>query len=179
VSGDKVYVGGYFVSIGGRAYNHLAALDVTTAQATYWYPNPDSYVYAIAVSGDIVYAGGSFWTVFGTPHATLVGLKPASTVGVETPASSLPIRLGATPNPSRAGFELSFALPENTEVDASVYDLGGRLVRRLERSRLPAGEQHLFWDGRNDAGREVSTGFYVVRVRAGGVNLNTKILRLK
>ena len=177
--GGKVYVGGYFASIGGWAYNNLAALDAATGQAIYWYPDPDNYVFSIVADGNTVYAGGVFLTVFGTAHANLVALKTVSVTGVEPSVGSLPARLYATPNPTRAGVALSFVLPEKAEVGADVYDVGGHLVRRLEQGTFPAGEQRLSWDGRNDAGREVSTGFYIVRVHAGTLNLDTKVLRLK
>ena len=179
VNSGKVYVGGYFASIGGWAYNNLAALDATTGQATYWYPNPDGYIYALATYGSTVYAGGSFQTVFGTAHASLVALRTVSVVGLEPPVDSLPPRLRSTPNPTRAGIALSFVLPEKADVDAGVFDVSGRLIRSLPQETLLAGEQHISWDGRNDAGRDVSTGFYIVRVQAGSLSLNTKVLRLR
>ncbi len=35
----KIYVGGFFTSIGGQNRNSLAALDLTTGMATAWNPN--------------------------------------------------------------------------------------------------------------------------------------------
>jgi len=100
-------------------------------------------------------------------------------VGLEPPVDSLPPRLRSTPNPTRAGIALSFVLPEKADVDAGVFDVSGRLIRSLPQETLLAGEQHISWDGRNDAGRDVSTGFYIVRVQAGSLSLNTKVLRLR
>ena len=67
----------------------------------------------------------------------------------------------------------------NEDVELGVYDIAGRLVRHLQSGMLPAGEQRLAWDGRNDAGRDVSVGLYVVRVHAGSQSLNTKVFRLR
>ena len=59
MSGSTVYAGGAFTSIGGQARSHIAALDATTGAATAWNPNANGVaVYALAVSGSTVYAGG-------------------------------------------------------------------------------------------------------------------------
>ena len=60
VAGSVVYVGGSFTFIGGIVRNHIAALDVTTGEATAWNPNADREVLALAISGSTVYAGGEF-----------------------------------------------------------------------------------------------------------------------
>ncbi|HXJ65324.1 MAG TPA: hypothetical protein VNN79_16335, partial [Actinomycetota bacterium] len=62
-AGSKVYAGGFFNgthSIGGADRNRIAALDGTTGEATSWNPNANSTVFALAVSGSTVYAGGAF-----------------------------------------------------------------------------------------------------------------------
>ena len=61
------------------------------------------------------------------------------------------------------------------EVTVSVYDSDGRPVRRLAASRMtqPSAENalRLYWDGRDDAGKPVSTGQYTVaaEARIGGI----------
>ena len=63
ISGSSVYVGGDFTNIGGQARNRLAAIDITTGNATAWNPDVDYYVFDVVVSGSTVYAGGRFSTV--------------------------------------------------------------------------------------------------------------------
>ncbi|HOD15751.1 MAG: delta-60 repeat domain-containing protein [Spirochaetes bacterium] len=63
LSGGTLYAGGNFNgadSIGGQARNRLAALDTETGLATDWDPSATAEIYAVAVSKDAVYAGGSF-----------------------------------------------------------------------------------------------------------------------
>ena len=47
VSGDQVYAGGGFLTIGGQARNRIAALDAATGLATAWNPNANNYVYTL------------------------------------------------------------------------------------------------------------------------------------
>src|SRR5262249_5215111 len=84
VSGSRVFAVGRFSSAGGVARNHLAAIDLTSGQATAWDPNVDGTVSALAVSGSTIYAGGSFTTVNGgTPHMGLAAFD--ATTGALTP----------------------------------------------------------------------------------------------
>ena len=72
------------------------------------------------------------------------------------------------PNPSRGVTALSFELASPGEVELSLYDAGGRRVRTLIRRDLPAGVHEAAWDGRDEAGRQVSSGVYLARLRASG-----------
>ncbi len=62
---NTLFAGGYFAgasSIGGQTRNYLAAINKTTGNAdASWDPDPDSRIYAMALDGDILYVGGSFW----------------------------------------------------------------------------------------------------------------------
>jgi hypothetical protein len=92
------------------------------------------------------------------------------------------------PNPDEGiqGTRIWFDLATETKVDLAVYDLRGRLVRTLIPGRgcgpveLPPGLYGrdgppsdpcvtLTWEGRDDGGRRVSPGVYLLRLRAGGV----------
>lgn len=75
--------------------------------------------------------------------------------------------LHPSPNPFTETTTLALALPEPVAVTLSVYDITGRLVRRLDRGVLAAGRHLLRWDGRDESGRSVGSGVYFMRVSAG------------
>jgi flagellar hook assembly protein FlgD len=79
-----------------------------------------------------------------------------------------PIRprlLGNVPNPFGLATQIRFRLAEPSLVTLHIYDLQGREVRGpAGREQFPAGESAVWWDGRDDAGREVPAGVYLVRV---------------
>ena len=74
----------------------------------------------------------------------------------------------AAPNPIREQTRVSFTLPVGQEVRLSVYDARGRRVRDLLSGYQTAGENSVVWDGKDRRGVSVPSGFYVVRLEAGG-----------
>jgi putative pyrroloquinoline-quinone binding quinoprotein/dockerin type I repeat protein len=82
VSGNTVYVGGSFSSIGGQTRNSIGALDATTGALTAWNPNANIGVFALAVSNNIVYAGGGFTTIGGQSRNRIAALD--ATTGAAT-----------------------------------------------------------------------------------------------
>jgi hypothetical protein len=92
----------------------------------------------------------------------------------------LAIDLGQSyPNPFNPSTTIVVALPHDAEIDLSVYDVRGRLVRNLKRGREAAGYRSFQWDGRNAAGEPVSSGVYLYRLRAGSELLTRKMVLLK
>ena len=51
VSGQTVYVGGVFESIGGQSRTGLAGISATTGDATSWNPQAEGEVTTLALSG--------------------------------------------------------------------------------------------------------------------------------
>ncbi|HYA41426.1 MAG TPA: hypothetical protein VEF34_09000 [Syntrophobacteraceae bacterium] len=83
VSGKTLYVGGTFSRIGGQNRNNLAALDASTGKATSWNPNAAggqyaTGVYALAVGGSTVYAGGAFTAIGGQNRNNIAALDAST-----------------------------------------------------------------------------------------------------
>ncbi|MFN0151672.1 MAG: FlgD immunoglobulin-like domain containing protein [bacterium] len=74
--------------------------------------------------------------------------------------------LSAYPNPARGG-ETRVAYRVATDalpIDLAVYDVSGRRVRTLASGTRPAGIGSIAWDGRDDRGRDVTSGTYFMRL---------------
>lgn len=67
-----------------------------------------------------------------------------------------------------------FGLARHSVVEISVYDVRGRLVRNASLGDLPSGETTWQWDGRGGDGRQVASGIYLARLRAGAEEATTK-----
>ncbi|MCB0718371.1 MAG: PKD domain-containing protein [Bacteroidetes bacterium] len=68
------------------------------------------------------------------------------------------------PNPFSLETTIPYHLERAATVRIGVFDLRGRLVRRLIESSTTSGDQTVVWDGRDDGGSEVASGTYLVRL---------------
>ncbi len=64
------------------------------------------------------------------------------------------------PNPFNPQTKIDFTLDMADTVDLSVFDLLGRRIATLRQGDLAAGDHHVVWDGRSDAGQAVAAGQY-------------------
>ncbi|MCD6418542.1 T9SS type A sorting domain-containing protein [bacterium] len=70
------------------------------------------------------------------------------------------------PNPFNASTKIEFALPKESDVNISVYDVSGHLVKTLVDGRLSAGYYDFVWNGADDSGRTIGSGLYFCRMTA-------------
>jgi hypothetical protein len=83
------------------------------------------------------------------------------------------------PNPFTQDTRVSFALPSATSVLLDVYNVEGRLVRNLYDGVAPAGRHSVDWDGRDSAGKRVSSGVYFYRIVTDTDQAERKMVILK
>tara|TARA_B100002003_G_scaffold54167_1_gene49552 strand:- start:84 stop:665 length:582 start_codon:yes stop_codon:yes gene_type:complete len=80
----------------------------------------------------------------------------------------------AYPNPFNPTTTLSFALPIESEVSLSIYNIQGREIISLIQSKLDAGYHFVVWNADNH-----SSGIYFVQMIAGDYIHTQKIMLLK
>ena len=85
----------------------------------------------------------------------------------------------ARPNPAKDRVEISFAIPEATPVELSIYDVTGRLVKNLYRGTMTGGSHELHWDGRDFTGHDLPSGLYFVRMHAAGITFSRKMILVR
>jgi hypothetical protein len=71
------------------------------------------------------------------------------------------------PNPFNLSTVNCYDLPKSVHVKLSIYDILGRRVRTLVDATKPAGQHITTWDGRNNAGVQISNGVYMYHIEAG------------
>lgn len=113
----------------------------------------------------------------GTLHSWGLNLRLSEPILPDPPSTTRLVSIA--PNPFNAGTEVNFDLRRPGRIRLDVYDIRGRRVRRLFDAVLPAGAYAEPWDGRNDLGRTLGSGIYLVGLRAGGVSENRKVTLLR
>jgi glucose/arabinose dehydrogenase len=83
------------------------------------------------------------------------------------------------PNPFNSATVIGYSLPREASVDLTVYNMVGQEVAKLVYGRREAGVYSVHWDGRDNADRELATGMYVYRLRAGEQTVSRKLLLLR
>lgn len=109
----------------------------------------------------------------------------AGTPGVDAEQAGLPTAaptpdvgapgLVAAPNPFNPQTSLHLELPVATMVELRIHDARGRLVRAFAPASLPAGVHAWPWDGRDDAGRDVAAGVYLVTLTTSAGTAATRV----
>lgn len=86
---------------------------------------------------------------------------------------------GAEPNPFNPSTNIRFFIPEELLVGLDIYSASGRLVRDLSGKRHPSGENTVTWNGRDDNDRQLDSGVYFIRMRAGDFVSTQKLVLLR
>ena len=134
------------------------------------------YVYVISGDGKVTYRNLSGWN----DSQVSVAVQAALDDLVGTPAppeSGRAARLGApNPNPFNPRTTLTLEVPDGGGVATlEVFDQRGRKLRTLLDAQALAGPRYeVVWDGKDDAGMELSSGVYFFRMRAGDRTSVTK-----
>ena len=84
------------------------------------------------------------------------------------PSTTIPVVLGV--GPEGVG---------QVEVQLGIYNLLGQKMRTLMHGKAAAGIYQVEWDGRDEEGREVSSGLYLYRLQAGEVQQSRRLLLLR
>jgi hypothetical protein len=93
-----------------------------------------------------------------------------------TPATRL---TGCTPNPFNPNTRVEFTLAAAGHVIVAVQDAAGRQVAVLADASFGAGPQALTWNGRDDDGREMASGIYLVSLRSDAGLDRRKVMLLR
>jgi histidinol-phosphate aminotransferase len=73
----------------------------------------------------------------------------------------------AYPNPFNSSTTIRIFLPQTQNTKLEIFDINGRLVKRLVDGSLGAGEHGFTWHGTNESGRSVTSGLYFYRLTSG------------
>ena len=85
------------------------------------------------------------------------------------------------PNPFNPLTEISFMLKESCIGELSIYNLKGQKIKTLFKNRaIPRDELIISnWDGKDESGKEVTSGIYFYKLRTTKGNFVRKMILLK
>lgn len=150
-----------------------AAIDylATYSDTTWEYQVPEiatGYMHAVVTCRD---AFGNLTTAQTIDFSVLLSTSDVPVASLPT----APILEGNLPNPCNPGTTVRFSLPSAQDAVLELYAADGARVRRLAAGSFAAGRSEVFWDGRDDHGRSVASGTYLLRLTAGGTDQTRKL----
>jgi len=192
---NDIVVGNYPVSVTrqyeGRGRNRLLVNDgfgFFSDRTFQVFPDVEDTTYDV----DFIDADGNQWVdlyITNWGQENVLKLDPGENVEVEDSGPHQPpvpavFSLDQNyPNPFNPSTTIRFTVPsKNTGksgVSLAIYDLKGRIVKKLVSGYLEPGLHSVVWDGRNAGGMKVASGVYVARLSVEGESRNIKMALLK
>jgi len=83
------------------------------------------------------------------------------------------------PNPFNSATTISYDISKITDIELTIFNILGQKIRTLVNCRQPAGTYQIQWDGQDNAGRNVASGIYFYRLKAGEFAQIRKIILMK
>ncbi|MFY0602107.1 MAG: T9SS type A sorting domain-containing protein [Cyclobacteriaceae bacterium] len=101
-----------------------------------------------------------------------------SVLGIE---STYQVQNGVTfyqsfPNPFRNATTISFSLEKQEQVNITIYDMQGKIRKRLLSETRDKGKHSVLWTGKNKDGGKCSPGIYIIEFSAGEVQMYNRII---
>ena len=123
------------------------------------------------VAGDNYCAYAGFWTPW---------LEATDVEGEEEMEVPREFSLSQNyPNPFNPHTVIAYALPKESHVKITVYNILGQKVRILKDEIEEGGHKRVVWDGRDNSGNEVTSGIYFYKIVAGNFVKAKKMMMVK
>ncbi|GEM_PF-1760069 len=109
-----------------------------------------------------------------TWHINVVEVSANPTIPAKTQINSL------FPNPFNPQTRISFTLAQSSQIALKAYNSSGQMVAQIGQGFYAAGMHTASWDGKDDTGRPVASGLYLICLEVNGTVVHTaKAMLLK
>jgi len=100
---------------------------------------------------------------------------PPAVEETKTPVKEFSYGVKIFPNPMSTNGTILYSVPSKTDVKINIYDIAGRLVRRLVNGEVNAGSYTAIWDRKDANGVEVTQGVFIYNFITPGYKSTGKI----
>jgi len=83
------------------------------------------------------------------------------------------------PNPFNPETVITYSLPQQTEVNLTVFNLLGQMVFKLVDKKQDAGSYTVQWNGMSSNGLAAASGVYIYKLSAADFSTTRKMLLLR
>jgi len=164
------------------AYHNVYRSDIMSMESAMVFNTTDSFFIDLEIDPGSNY---DYWVTavdYSGNESEGSNIVQISPTGLSTIADLIPevYALGQNyPNPFNPSTQIRYALPEQSQVVLTVYDMLGRKVRTLVNGVQDAGYRTVMWNATSDMGTPVSAGMYIYTIRANEFYQVKKMILLK
>lgn len=87
------------------------------------------------------------------------------------------IKLKIAPNPFTDKVSIDVNMPQDEELQITIYDLRGIVINNLYSGVMKKGFNEIIWDGTNNNGQQMKRGVYVIKLLSGKKIFTYKIMK--
>ncbi|NQV19369.1 MAG: T9SS type A sorting domain-containing protein [Armatimonadetes bacterium] len=99
-------------------------------------------------------------------YENLLGVPQVGVYNNQLPSNNF--NLSNYPNPFNPTTTISFSIPEDSNIELSIYNIKGQKVKQLFSDQLAAGQHSVVWDGRDENNQPVGSGIYLYQLNING-----------
>jgi len=92
---------------------------------------------------------------------------------------SKPVLKGNYPNPFNPTTTISFSLPNEQEIELTIFNIKGQKVKTLYSGIADEGEHSITWSGKDVNNKSVSSGLYFYKLKTNNNTLTRKMIMMK
>lgn len=119
------------------------------------------------IYGDTIDMGAYEWQGTGVEEPEIPQFSPFKT------------QISSYPNPFNPSTTIKLELAEAGKIELSIYNIKGQKVKTLLNCLTAPGTYKCNWNGKDDTGKAVSSGQYLVKLKQNGKETMSKIMLLK
>ena len=112
---------------------------------------------------------------FGSADGNLYALSNDTATSVKESSPDEFRLYGNYPNPFNPSTTISYHIPKLSDVNLTVFNLNGQAVDTLVNRVENAGRHSVVWNGKDYSGRQLASGIYLYRLKAGDVTKTQKM----
>ena len=126
--------------------------------------------FVLGSTGLVTYEG---WYIDDVYYTNPTGTNDNSIIPLVTELS------GNYPNPFNPATSISYSLSQESNVQIDIFNVKGQKVKQLLSDQLSAGQHITVWNGKDDAGKSVTSGVYFYKMKAGKFVSTKKMILMK
>lgn len=83
------------------------------------------------------------------------------------------------PNPFNPVTKIDYNLTKKGEIEISIYNVKGQMIKTLVKGVQEAGKHSVVWQGKDNSGKEVSSGIYFYKFKTEDIHQTRKMILMK